>query len=114
MVTPAPPTERCDASECRKQTPLDMEGIIFGTGERRHWFCSPECSRTALENLETLPETISLHDPQYTVPRNHFKGIDEDAVSIQTSINGKQDALTVINEFESVHPSKFRHTPRTP
>lgn len=95
----------CDATGCDEPTPWDMVAIVFA-GD---WFCSPDCARAALNEMTAAPDSITLHDPQFAVAREEVSAAsDETDVDLQWPVVDETDALSVLDDIESMYPSDFR------
>lgn len=95
----------CDNSGCDEVTSWDMALIMFDG----KWFCSPDCAREHLEEMDTAPQSITLHDPQFAVSRDELPpAVGKEDVDIQRPVTGMEDAFTAIQEIESMYPAKFR------
>lgn len=101
------PNATCASEDCSEPTPWDMACIVFDGRA----FCSPACAREALDRLERVPETITLHDPQYAVDRDELPGVAPEDVDITRGVTGLEDARQAIEECATMHPYEFRASP---
>jgi hypothetical protein len=83
-----------------------MAGILLD----HDWFCSPECARAQLIAMSDCPDTVTLHDPQFSVDRSELPGVDAEDVNIQRSVTDKEDAATALDEAKLMHSPPFRVT----
>ena len=100
------PNATCASEDCSEPTPWDMACIIFDGRA----FCSPACAREVLDGLGRVPETITLHDPQYAVDRDELPGVDSADVDITRDVTGLGDARQAIEECAEMHSCEFRYS----
>lgn len=95
----------CENTDCDEPTPWDMVSIIFD----QRAFCSPDCARQALESVETAPESITLHDPQFQVSRADLPaGVGEGDVDISRPVTSVDDGVAGLEAAEEMYPGTFR------
>lgn len=98
------PNTTCARKGCSEPTPWDMACIVFDARA----FCSPDCAQQQLEALDRVPESVTLHDPQFAVDRAGHPYANADDVDIVYQVDGREDARMTIRECESIHPYEFR------
>lgn len=73
------------------------------------WLCSPECARAFVDELDAAPDSVTLHDPQFVLSREELSAeFGEDTSGITRTVDGADEAVSAIAEFESMFPSPFR------
>lgn len=99
----------CANPDCDEPTPWDMASVRLDDAE----FCSPECARAHLDRTgaESVPQRVTLHDPQFAVDRSDLSGVAEDAIDIGRPIEHGADARRALDEIEEMFPGEFRPTP---
>lgn len=99
-----PPDFTCDNPDCDNITPVDMVAIRIDS----QTFCSPDCARIHLQTISEIPDSVVLQDPQFVVPRDDLPDTDDTSIGIRFDVTDKSDALTALNEIETMYPHDFR------
>jgi len=94
----------CSHDDCEEPTPWDMAALIVGDA----WYCSPECAIEGVAAAETTPDSVTLHDPQFTADRSSMPGVSAEAVNITRSVSGRVDADEAIRSASELHAAPFR------
>lgn len=94
----------CSHDDCDEPTPWDMAAIIVGDG----WYCSPTCAIEGVAAADSAPETVTLHDPQYTADRSSMPGVSAEAVNISRPVAGRAEADEAIRTASEVYDAPFR------
>jgi hypothetical protein len=87
-----------------------MAALVLGGA----WCCSPACALDHLDTLETPPETVTLHDPQYRVDRDGLPGVSSKAAHIRCDVAGMAEAIEAIRDAGEMFPGQFRATRADP
>jgi hypothetical protein len=104
MSKQLPDSDTCSCAGCESSTPWDMQAVVLdGT-----WCCSPACALDHLDTLETPPETVTLHDPQYRVDRDGLPGVSSKAVHIRCDVVGMAEAIEAVRDAGELFPGQFR------
>jgi hypothetical protein len=104
MSKQLPDQDTCSRPDCEEPTPWDMLAVVLdGT-----WCCSPACALDHLDTLETPPETVTLHDPQYHVDRDALPDVSSEAVDIRREVVGMAEAIEAIRDAGELFPGQFR------
>jgi len=104
MTDRIPDDGTCAHDDCEEPTPWDMAALIVGDA----WYCSPACAIEGVAAADTAPETVTLHDPQYTADREQLPGVSAEAVNISRRVTGLDDADLAIAQATELVPGTFR------
>jgi len=104
MSKRVPDTDTCSRPDCEEPTPWDMLAVVVGGA----WCCSPACALDHLDTLETPPETVTLHDPQYRVDRDGLPGGSSKAAHIRCDVVGMAEAIEAVRDAGELFPGQFR------
>jgi len=66
------------------------------------------CALDHLDTLETPPETVTLHDPQYHVDRDGLPDVGPTAVHIRCDVVGMAETIEAIRDAGELFPGQFR------
>jgi hypothetical protein len=80
-----------------------MPGIIIA----ETWLCSPTCATEYIETMESPPELVVFHDPQYQISREKH-GVDDDCVDISRRVDDFPEAFGAVEEIRVKHSCPFR------
>jgi len=104
MSEQPPDTDTCSGTDCEEPTPWDMLAVVIDGV----WFCSPACAAAHVDALETPPETVTLHDPQFHANRDAVAGAGPKAVDISRAVVGMADADEAISAVSGMVEGQFR------
>lgn len=88
----------CAIASCDNATPWDMASIILDDT----WYCTPRCARTAITECGVHPDTVTVHDPQYSIKRDETDLMDEDEVDYTYDVETQGRALMAIDEAQDL------------
>lgn len=95
---------KCAIEHCDEPTALDWAQFRFNGRA----FCSPDCARKGLEQMDEVPTTITFLDPQGVAYRSAFSGVEPEDPTMMRSVRDVEDARAAIAEIEEQFPGKFR------
>jgi len=104
MTDRIPDSGTCSAPDCEEPTPWDMAALIVGDA----WYCSPACAIEGVAAADTAPETVTLHDPQYTADRAALPAVSTEAVNITRAVDGRAAADEAIRDASDLYGAAFR------
>jgi hypothetical protein len=103
-----PTSSECARRACEEWTEWDWVSIVFDA----KWFCSPDCAREHLQEMDRIPTKITLHEPQGHLDRDPLPGVDRDDVDLIAVVDPrtKETAFDLIDDIEEMYPGEFRVT----
>jgi len=99
---------KCDAEGCDEPTPWDMVGVLL---DETQGYCSPDCALVALEASKTVPDLVTIHDPQHAVSRDKMQGVTNDVIDFDRNVDSNADAEDAIRETGQLFEYPFRPSP---
>jgi len=100
MTELIPDDGTCSAPDCGEPTPWDMAAIVLDD----EYYCSPQCAGASLERMDSPPQRVTLHDPQYRIDRANFVHVSEDSVNITREVPSMAAAREAIAQMTDVFP----------
>lgn len=104
MAANLPDDDTCSAPDCEEPTPWDMAALIVDGA----WYCSPACAIEGVATADTAPETVTLHDPQYTADRAALPAVSTEAVNISRAVEDRAAADEAIRDASELYGAAFR------